>query len=120
MSNDFKSFIGNNPRPSPAALNVLCLDIWRGSSSGPAVHSLHSVFSVGAFLAPLASRPYLSVEIKGNGTSSSSGGGGAPRMEGGQEEERRVFLNSTVAQQQEVRTQIRTMLQQVPRFRANR
>ncbi len=64
------------------ALHVLCLDIWRGSKSGPAIHSLHTVFSIGAFLSPVISRPFLSVEVGGG-----SGGDGS---------ERRVVLNSTV------------------------
>ena len=60
--------------------NVVCLDIWRGLDSGPAMHCIHFFFGVGAFIAPLAASPFLSrkvprsdlngtmVEIVGNAT----------------------------------------------------
>ena len=43
-------------------MTVLCLDIWRGSKSGPAIHSMQATFSIGALTAPIVSRPFLSVE----------------------------------------------------------
>lgn len=39
--------------------NVLILDIWTGGDSGPYMHSLHFVFGVGAFLAPVLAKPFL-------------------------------------------------------------
>ena len=39
--------------------NVLLLNIWEGRDSGPYMHALHFTFGIGAFLAPLISRPFL-------------------------------------------------------------
>ena len=39
--------------------NVLLLNIWQGRDSGPYMHALHFTFGIGAFLAPLISRPFL-------------------------------------------------------------
>jgi len=39
--------------------NVLLLDIWKGRDSGPYMHALHFTFGIGAFLAPVISRPFL-------------------------------------------------------------
>merc|ERR1719367_1154579 len=39
--------------------NVLILEIWKGRESGPYMHALHFTFGIGAFLAPLISRPFL-------------------------------------------------------------
>jgi len=39
--------------------NVLILDIWTGGESGPYMHSLHFVFGIGAFVAPVLAKPFL-------------------------------------------------------------
>merc|ERR1719500_2154739 len=39
--------------------NVLLLRIWEGRDSGPYMHAIHFTFGIGAFLAPLISRPFL-------------------------------------------------------------
>ena len=39
--------------------NVLLLNIWEGRDSGPYMHAIHFTFGIGAFLAPLISRPFL-------------------------------------------------------------
>jgi len=39
--------------------NVLILKIWNGRDSGPYMHALHFTFGLGAFLAPVISRPFL-------------------------------------------------------------
>lgn len=39
--------------------NVQMLDIWTGRDSGPYMHSLHFIWSVGAVLAPLIAVPFL-------------------------------------------------------------
>jgi len=39
--------------------NVLVLDIWKGRDSGPYMHAAHFCFGVGAFLAPVISKPFL-------------------------------------------------------------
>ena len=38
---------------------MLLLNIWEGRDSGPYMHALHFTFGIGAFLAPLISRPFL-------------------------------------------------------------
>ena len=41
--------------------NMLCLGLWsEEGESGPHVHSIHFMFSLGAFLAPVVSGPFLS------------------------------------------------------------
>jgi len=40
--------------------NVLLLQIWKGRDSGPYMHALHFTFGIGAFLAPVLARPFLS------------------------------------------------------------
>lgn len=52
-------------------LNVLVLEIWHGLNAAPYMHSLHFFFSVGAFVAPVLSRPFLAKETDdplGDGT----------------------------------------------------
>jgi FHS family Na+ dependent glucose MFS transporter 1 len=39
---------------------VLCLEIWDGLNGGPYMHSMHFSFSVGALLAPVIAKPFLS------------------------------------------------------------
>ena len=50
--------------------NILLLHIWSGRDSGPYMHALHFTFGIGAFLAPLISRPFLVnfEEVVGNQT----------------------------------------------------
>jgi fucose permease len=44
-----------------AALNVMCLRIWRGSKgAGPYMHTMHFFFALGLFIAPLMTKPFLS------------------------------------------------------------
>jgi len=51
-------------------INALCLDTWRDPDGrkrpggGPAIHSMHASFSIGALLAPLISFPFLSEKRK--------------------------------------------------------
>ena len=40
--------------------NVVLLNIWEGRDSGPYLHALHFTYGVGAVLAPLIARPFLS------------------------------------------------------------
>jgi len=40
--------------------NVLLLQTWKGRDSGPYMHALHFTFGLGAFLAPVLARPFLS------------------------------------------------------------
>lgn len=42
-----------------AGANVLCLELWRGLNCGPHMHSIHLCFSLGGFLAPLLSKPFI-------------------------------------------------------------
>lgn len=44
---------------SLSGINALCLELWRGHNSAPHVHSLHLLFSVGGFIAPLMSKPFI-------------------------------------------------------------
>ena len=50
----------------------MCLDIWRGGDSGPAMHCIHFFFGVGAFIAPLAAAPFLSRKIERQDSSNGS------------------------------------------------
>ena len=43
--------------------NVLVLDCWQNSDSGPYLHSIHFSFALGSFLAPILAIPFLSSQI---------------------------------------------------------
>lgn len=53
-------FIGFNSAGCDAGGNIICLHVWRGLDSGPAMHSIHFSFAAGGFLAPLLAIPFLS------------------------------------------------------------
>eukprot|EP00095_Tigriopus_kingsejongensis_P006926 maker-scaffold44_size478958-snap-gene-3.25 protein:Tk06926 transcript:maker-scaffold44_size478958-snap-gene-3.25-mRNA-1 annotation:"sodium-dependent glucose transporter 1" len=44
---------------TPHGSNVLCMELWRGLNAGPYMHSLHLSFSIGGFLAPILSKPFI-------------------------------------------------------------
>ena len=59
--------------------NVTLLKIWAGRDSGPYMHALHFSFGIGAFLAPVISRPFLgntgdSEVARGNSTEAAPAG----------------------------------------------
>lgn len=63
-------FAGLGSGAFDAGGQVLLLDIWRGRESGPYMHALHFFFGIGAFLAPMIARPFLTntedVDLHGN------------------------------------------------------
>ncbi len=48
--------------------NVLCMDVWKGSNGGPAMHAIHFAFSVGAFVIPVISTPFLRIVDEAEGS----------------------------------------------------
>jgi FHS family Na+ dependent glucose MFS transporter 1 len=63
----FLSGLGSGALDTAGSVTVL--QIWQGRDSGPYMHALHFTFGVGAFLAPVISRPFLMAEGGGrNGT----------------------------------------------------
>ena len=56
--------------------NVTLLKIWAGRDSGPYMHALHFSFGIGAFLAPVISRPFLGnmAEVAGGHMAEVAGG----------------------------------------------
>ncbi|XP_059086779.1 sodium-dependent glucose transporter 1A-like [Tigriopus californicus] len=49
-----------------AGVNVLCMELWRGLNCGPYMHSIHLSFSIGGFIGPLLSKPFISNSIYGS------------------------------------------------------
>ncbi|XP_059087580.1 sodium-dependent glucose transporter 1-like isoform X1 [Tigriopus californicus] len=53
------SWYGIHSTSIHCGINALCLEVWRGQNTAPHIHSLHLLFSVGGFIAPLVSKPFI-------------------------------------------------------------